>query len=427
MRIKQSTDELKADVTALGILSIENAGSAESQARRRYRVAFVNTHPIQYFAPLYAYLQEDAGFDVTALYLSDFSIRGDIDPGFKQPVTWDIDLLAGYTHQFMGPRAKTRRANGFFSMVAPELWSAIRGGGFDGVVIHGHNLAAHHVALAACLSAGVPALARAETHQRLHRPGWKNAVRTPLIEAWYKGFSGFLAIGSANARYFASMGVPAPKIFPMPYTVDNSRFVKAATLTFGDRADVRARLGIVGDEPAILFAAKFDNRKRPMDIVDAFALLQNEGVKAQLVMVGSGALEDELKQRVAALEIKGVSFPGFVNQQELPSVYGACDVFSLPSENEPWGLAINEAMCAGLPIVLSEEIGCAEDLVTSGVNGSVHKAGDVKGLADALRPLLVDSAHRARAGQASRARMETWSYRECALGLRAALDATVDR
>ena len=85
----------------------------------------------------------------------------------------------------------------------------------------------------------------------------------------------------------------------------------------------------------------------------------------------------------------------------------------LPSENEPWGLAINEAMCAGLPIVLSEEIGCAEDLVATGVNGATFRAGDVDGLAAALRPLLVDPAHRARAGKASLERLEVELPRVC--------------
>ena len=179
-----------------GDLALDHRKSyAEADAGRRFRVAFVNTHPIQYFAPLYAYMQGQAGIDVTALYLSDFSIRGAVDPGFKQTVTWDLDLLAGYTPRFMGDRAKVRRAGGYFSMVAPELFNEIRDGGYDAVVIHGHNLAAHSVALAACRYAGVPALARAETHLGLRRPGWKNAIRTPLVGAWYRGFSAFLAIG----------------------------------------------------------------------------------------------------------------------------------------------------------------------------------------------------------------------------------------
>src|SRR5262245_25540769 len=92
---------------------------------RVYRVAFVNTHPIQYFAPLYAYLTRNCGLDVTALYLSDFSLRGGHDRGFGRAVTWDIDLLSGYSAQFLGKAATRRSIGGFFSMVGPELWGAI--------------------------------------------------------------------------------------------------------------------------------------------------------------------------------------------------------------------------------------------------------------------------------------------------------------
>src|SRR5215216_5830713 len=60
------------------------------------RIAVLNSHPIQYFAPLYAYLNRAPDLDVTALYLSDVSIRGGKDAGFGREVKWDVDLLAGY-------------------------------------------------------------------------------------------------------------------------------------------------------------------------------------------------------------------------------------------------------------------------------------------------------------------------------------------
>ena len=148
---------------------------------------------------------------------------------------------------------------------------------------------------------------------------------------------------------------------------------------------------------------------------------------AQLVMVGSGADEQELRRMVGDLRLPDVSFPGFVNQSEIPSVYAACDVFVLPSENEPWGLAVNEAMCAGLPVVVSSEIGCADDLVTPGVEGATFEAGDVDGLAAALRPLLSDKEYRLRCGAASLDRIGRWSYRECGVALHQAIRATKAR
>jgi glycosyltransferase involved in cell wall biosynthesis len=138
-------------------------------------------------------------------------------------------------------------------------------------------------------------------------------------------------------------------------------------------------------------------------------------------MVGSGEMAAELVDLAGQLELDNVHFHGFANQSILPRIYGAADVFVLPSENEPWGLAVNEAMCAGLPIVASAEIGCAPDLIRTGVNGQTFAGGDVEALADALYPILADGEIRRRMGAASREIISRWSYAECAAGLQAAL------
>ncbi|PZX45761.1 glycosyltransferase involved in cell wall biosynthesis [Roseinatronobacter thiooxidans] len=388
-----------------------------------YHVAFVNTHPIQYFAPLYAYMTKYCRLETTALYLSDFSLHGGDDPGFGRAITWDIDLLAGYEARFMGgEKASRRRIGGFFSMVAPQLWREIRRGAFDAVVIHGHNFAAHHIAWAACLSSGTPAFARGDTNPCIGRPGWKAALRQPLIRLHYGGMAGVMAVGTANAAYYRCMGVPEDRIFLTPYAVDNDRFIAAAEVGRTHRSETRAALGMDPDLPAVLFAAKFTRRKRPDDLLAAFAQLQAEGIAGQLVLVGTGEMEAALKERVAAENIPNVVFPGFVNQTDLPGIYAASDIFVLPSVDEPWGLAVNEAMCARLPVVVSRGVGCAEDLVAEGVNGATFPDGDIAALASALRTILTDAELRAAQGEAGLFRIRQWDFEQCGAGIRNAIE-----
>lgn len=389
---------------------------------RNYRIAFVNTHPIQYFAPLYAYMTRNCGLETTALYLSDFSLRGEKDQGFRRTVKWDIDLLSGYEARFLGKRSSTRRPGGFFSMLGPELWSAIRNGEFDAVVVHGHNLACHYLALAAAKSSGTPVFLRGETHLGLRRKGLKAMLRTPLIRPVLHSFDAVLAIGSANARYYEAMGIAPERIFHVPYTVDNERFELQAELTIAAREALVTSCGLDPSRPVIIFAAKFEERKRPGDLIRAYANLRRSGTDAQLAMFGSGELEEELRELVLQEKIEDVVFPGFRNQSELPAIYGACDAFVLPSENEPWGLAVNEAMAAGAPIILSREIGCAEDLVEDGINGRVFDARDIPGLTDALRDVVQDRARAEAMRAASKVRIANWSYRECAKGIREAIE-----
>ena len=124
------------------------------EPKNTIKLAVVNSHPIQYFAPLYAYLQASGQFEVSALYASDFSLRGARDPGVGQTVTWDIDLLRGYDAVFLGERSKQRVPAGFFSLVAPEIWREIRSGSYDAILLHGHNYAANGLALVAAKTRG---------------------------------------------------------------------------------------------------------------------------------------------------------------------------------------------------------------------------------------------------------------------------------
>jgi glycosyltransferase involved in cell wall biosynthesis len=387
----------------------------------KLRVAFVNTHPIQYFAPLYAYLNRTGLFAITALYLSDFSVRGSLDAAFGQPVKWDVDLLSGYDVRFVAGADLREEPKGFFSVIAPQIWREVCRGGFDALVVHGHTPAAALIAVAAARWAALPVFVRSETHLGLSRSLLKRLLRKPLMSAFYQSVSGVLAIGSANAAFYRAMGVPEERIFCMPYTVDNDRFVTDSRLSDEQRTKVRAELGVADADPIILYAAKLQARKHPDDLLRAAARLKDQGVRFHVVMVGSGAMTAELVELTSRLGLENVYIHGFVNQSVLPQIYGAADVFVLPSENEPWGLAVNEAMCAALPIVASAEVGCVADLVRAGVNGQTFAAGDVEDLANALHPMLVDREIRKRMSAASRAIISRWSYAECAAGLQAAL------
>ena len=407
--------------------ALVRTASSPEHATRKLHIGFVHTHPIQYFAPLYAELNQTNDLAITALYLSDYSIRGAIDGGFGRPVKWDIDLLHGYQARFVEGAEKRDEVTGFFSMIAPGTWREVQGGAFDAIVVHGHTPAAMLLAAAAAKQSGIPVFLRCETHLGLRRSKFKTALRRLLIGRYYRLFDGVLAIGSANRRFHRAMGIPESRIFMMPYAVDNKRFSSASRLTDAERLHQRAELGLGDDRPLILYAAKLQRRKRPDDLLRAAARLNADRIAFHLVLVGSGEMEAELRRLADELGVPNIRFAGFVNQAALPRIYGAADVFVLPSEDEPWGLAVNEAMCAGLPVIASRKIGCVPDLVHDGLNGRTFPAGDVGALTDALREVLVDDSRRRNMGHASRALIENWSYAECAAGLRAALGSIAVR
>jgi glycosyltransferase involved in cell wall biosynthesis len=389
---------------------------------RPRRVAVVHSHPIQYSAPLYAYLNRDPMLEVTALYCSDFGLRGGIDPGFGRAVTWDVDLLSGYPHVFMSRRAGGKAPTGFWSIVCPRLWSEIRSGRYDAVWVHGYNHAAHLIAFAAAKTKRLPVLMRSETHLGLHRSALRQRLRDSSLAVAYRFVDAFLAIGRANRDYYRALGVSETQIFDVPYAVDNGRFIASAERAAGRRTAIREKYGLPIDEPVVLYAAKLIRRKHPHTAIRALAALQHRGCAATMFVVGSGEMEEELRQLAATLGLMAV-FAGFVNQSELPDVYAASDIFVLAAENEPWGLVVNEVMCAALPVVVSNQVGCVADIVKAGVNGYVVPPDDVTSLANALELLLRDEQTRLRMGAASRRIINRWNFEECRRGLTAALSS----
>jgi glycosyltransferase involved in cell wall biosynthesis len=199
----------------------------------------------------------------------------------------------------------------------------------------------------------------------------------------------------------------------------------------------KRELGIPDSHRVILFAGKLETKKRPRDLVSAFG--QAGQRDTTLLMVGNGELEEELRGKAETLKAEmrkrdsrtrgqqqhgaRVVFAPFQNQSQMPRTYAAADLFVLPSygTGETWGLAVNEAMCMGLPVIVSDHVGCAQDLVHPGRNGLVFPAGDVAALAGALREAFADGARLKAWGLASREFIQGYSYEQATQGLLLAL------
>jgi glycosyltransferase involved in cell wall biosynthesis len=211
---------------------------------KKYRLAVVNSHPIQYFAPLYRHLNAESEVDITALYGSDFSLRGGVDPGFKQSVVWDVDLITGYRSVFLGENAKKRSPGGFWSLVCPEVWKEVRSGRYDAVLIHGYSYFFNILAVLAAKSLQLPVFLRSETPMRRPSAPFKHKVRDFFLGIAYRHIDGFFAIGYLNREYYKQLGIPEHKVFNVPYTVDNERFIAASCIDDNERKLLKQRFNI---------------------------------------------------------------------------------------------------------------------------------------------------------------------------------------
>jgi glycosyltransferase involved in cell wall biosynthesis len=379
------------------------------------RIAVVATHPIQYQTPLYRYLT-DRGLPLHVFFLSRHGLEVSRDQSFGLDFSWDLPLLEGFSYEFLPALVGAGGSPaGFWSLTNRRLMSRITRKNFSAVWVHGYRYASMAAVIVLATGRKLPILYRAETNRITSPPGSK--ARDVLTKALKKSSIRCLSIGSLNDEFYESIGIPPERRFLMPYSVDNERFQLSSVGL--DKATVRRRYGLGQDALVVLFVGKLVPWKRPDLLLNAVHALRRKDV--QLLFVGDGSMRDSLTtlSREKSVDAR---FAGFLNQSEIGATYAAADVFVLPSAHEPWGLVVNEAMNFGLPIIVSDRVGCGPDLVAHHGSGLVFESDSIEDLAGCLAVVLSDEGLRQEMSQASRRRISAWGFKECEAGLRAALE-----
>jgi glycosyltransferase involved in cell wall biosynthesis len=390
-------------------------------ARAAPLLAIIATHPIQYFSPWYRDLASRPDLAIRVFYLWDFGVASRYDEGFQRSIQWDIPLLSGYEHEFVPNRSPLPDTRRFFGLWNPSIIRRIQESRPSAVLLLGYNFATFLRVIFSRRLQNVPLLFRGDSHRLIKRRGIKEFVRRRLITLVFRRISAFLYVGSANREYFKHHCVPDSKLFLSPHAVDNNRFFSQSIDPAREAVAFRKSLDISEENLVILFAGKFEEKKRPLDLLTAFRTARLE--RASLIFVGSGELEGRL--RATAGELSNVHFAPFQNQTFMPSIYAAADVFVLPSygPSETWGLAVNEAMCMSRAVIVSDHVGCAMDLVVHGYNGLVFAAGDVSALTNCLREAASDRTRLHEWGQHGREMIKDYSYEQSTKGLTEALSS----
>ncbi len=383
------------------------------------RVAHLVSHPIQYFAPLYRELARREEIDLTVYFYSDATAREFVDPGFGRSVAWDTPLLDGYRSRILPSATRTDIAGSFLKRPNIDIVREATSGAYDVLWLHGYAHLTTWLAAAAARKRGMRVLIRDEQTLLHGRPRARAALKSVALRALYSQSSA-LYIGEQNRRYFARYGMPNDRMFAARYCVDNAVLQRRAAELAPHRAELRERFGIARGVPVVLFAGKLIDKKQPLRLIDAFARVRRQRDCA-LLIAGDGPLRAETQSRVAALHVPDVHFTGFLNQSELPAAYAVADAFVLPSKiHETWGLVVNEAMNFGLPVVVSDKVGCAADLVRGGANGFIVAHDDTAALAAAVGRLVDEPDTRVRFGAMSRKIVDRYSIESCADGIVAA-------
>ncbi|MES2699605.1 MAG: glycosyltransferase family 4 protein [Pseudomonadota bacterium] len=227
--------------------------------------------------------------------------------------------------------------------------------------------------------------------------------------------------GQPQRRYITQLGLDAERVFIGYDAVDNTYFAAA-----GHDARMTPGLRQLLQLPHAYFVAsgRFIAKKNFDGLIRAYAdYLRSASDNAwDLVLVGDGPLRTELEGLVSSLNLQGrVHFPGFLQYDEFPAILGLAGAFVHVSLSEQWGLVVNEAMASGLPVIVSRQCGCAEDLVEDGVNGWAVDACSTHEIAARLADMV--TADRAAMSEAALARIAQYGPTRFEAAMSSALEA----
>jgi len=371
------------------------------------KLAIVTTHPIQYYAPVFKLLAQKVDLKVFYTW-GEKSIEAKFDPGFGKVVQWDLPLLDGYAYEFLENLSKDPGSHHFKGIDNPHIIKRIQMFGPDAILVYGWSYSAHLKVLKH-FKGKVPVWFRGDSNLVDLQKGWKQLLRKLFLQWVYKKIDKAFYVGSANKEYYKEYGIKDKQLIFAPHAIDNQRFEENRE---NEALEFREKLSVGKEEILILFAGKLESKKAPGLLLKAFAETDIQDV--HLLFVGNGELDGNLKSEAGSLSpafSKRIHFMDFQNQQMMPVVYQACDLFCLPSQGpgETWGLAVNEAMAAGKAVLVSDKVGCSRDLVKP-ENGLSFKSGDIEELKYKLRQLCGSKEELVQKGLKSRSIIQSWSF-----------------
>jgi glycosyltransferase involved in cell wall biosynthesis len=287
------------------------------------------------------------------------------------------------------------------------VFPALRDARPEVVVVSGWSTFASQATIAWCKRTGVPYVLLVESNERDARPGWRRAVKGAVVPSVVAGAAEVLVVGTLAGESMLARGVDPQRVSVLANTVDVDRFAREADALAERRHALRAELGLEVEDVAVLSVARLSPEKGLDTLVRAVHAAGDP--RLVLLLAGSGPERERLRSLAEGLGVGLVLLPD-VPWERVVERYVVADLFALLSRHEPWGVVVNEAAACGLPLVLSDRVGAAYDLLEEGLNGAFVPVDDVEAAAAAIRDLAADQERRRRAGAASRAIVREWGY-----------------
>ena len=372
-------------------------------------IKYILSHPIQYQVPLIKFLNNKIKIKVS--YRLNTVTKKYFDREFNKKIILDKNLLSGYNYDFLkyyGPNK--------LSSIFPITNDFIKKNLLDEtkiVWVHGIKNWYNLILIILSYFYNKRVFVRDEFNN-IKKRSLSNILMNKIFYSFIDNFIDcYLSIGKENRKAFIDFGIDKKKIYHVPYVVDNNFFYiknKKKNKKF-----------------VILFTGKLSHRKGCDILLNSINLLnENNNFKkdSEIIIIGDGILKEELINYKKKKKLVNVKFLGFKNQTVIKKFYKRSNLFVMPSRDENWGLAINEAMAAKNAIIASNKVGAASDLLKNNYNGYIFKNNDYKDLSKKIYKTFLDKKKTIKFGENSFKIISKWSFYECYKGIDKAIKST---
>jgi len=357
------------------------------------RLAIVTTHPVQYHVPWLIRLAEK-GIQLKVFYTWEQARNGIVyDPGFGRNIKWDIPLQEGYDLQFIKNSSPWSGTGHFWGIVNPGLNKEIESWRPDCLLVFGWNFYSHLQCIRHFHNK-IPILFRGDSILLYEGKGIRRWARRLFLTWVYRHVDYALYVGTHNKSYYLKYGLDPSQLVYTPHAIDVDRFSEPGKASIHDSVAWKKELGIPADHLTVLYAGKMTRLKNPSFIIDLAHACK--GLPLSFILVGNGRLKAALQERCK--NNRKIIFLDFQNQTMMPLVYRLGDILIMPSIKETWGLAISEAMACGRPVMASDKVGCAVDLVQEYKTGITFNIHDIDACTRFLKYLCEDRSRLAAMG-----------------------------
>ncbi len=378
---------------------------------KKHKLAILDIYPVHYRIPIYKKLARHPEIELTVYFCSGSSLKKSYNELYNKRIDWGLSLEGINYYVLKNYYPFKKKPHPPRGLINPGILNEIKKNNYDAFLIYGYSAFTNKLVLFSSSLLNTRVIFRDEIDFLKQSRGFKGSLKNMIYNMLWKIPDAFLYSYSLNADFYKHYGVKKEQLFFHPCAVDNEYFQKEAKKMRGKKNEIKKNLGIPKDNKVINFTGRIIDIKRPFDIIYAYEKLQKKiKNKTSIIFIGEGDKKKELEEYVKKKRLSNIKFFGFKKPSEISKYYFISDLFIVSSEEDRSPKAMNEAMNFSIPIITTDRVATARDMINPGKNGFIYNLGDIDKLTEYIEMILESRSKEKELGEEALKTVLNWNF-----------------